>query len=414
MRIYAKLSMDFRIYSMSSNAETFADFLAPGPIPRGLPAVAYTGEAFHAAENERLFPRAWVFAGFAHEMAKRGDVRPVSVGGRPVLLVRGADGVAAFHNICRHRCLQLVDRPGNAGRLIRCPYHSWAYRLDGALARAPFFGGADHAPPPGFDPAQHGLAAIRCEAWHDWLFVNLDGRAPRFADFIAPLATRLAHLDLARLRPVATIDFGVIDANWKFLMENFIEPYHVQFVHATTTDQPLTDHAPFIDRHCLGCSVALSAAGDADAAVDAAGDAGDATTVAPGDNSGDGTGAAATTNTLAVDSSFLTLFPNFVLGAYAPDQLGVHLNTPLGPGRTSQRRVIYLLRDAPPSAPEVAALERLWREVHAEDHAICERLQAGRRSPLAAAGGRLSPVWEVSVRRFQELVYEGIGAAVGD
>lgn len=364
----------------------FHDFLSPAAIARGLPAVAYTSESFLAAENERLFPRAWVFAGFAHEMQAPGDVRPVCIGGRPVLLVRGAEGVAAFHNICRHRCLQLVGRPGNAGRLIRCPYHSWAYTLDGKLARAPFFGGDDHRPPPGFAPHRHGLIGIRCETWHDWIFVNLDGDAPPFADFIAPLAARLAHLDLARLRPVAAIDFGVVNANWKFLMENFIEPYHVQFVHATTTEQPLTDHAPFIDRHCLGCAVTLS-----------------------------GESAAAGKNTLAVDSSFITLFPNFVLGAYAPDQLGAHLNAPLGPGQTSQRRVIYLLRDQAPPADEVAALTKLWREVHAEDHAICERLQAGRSSPVAADGGRLSPVWEVGVRRFQELVYAAVaGDSAGD
>jgi len=363
----------------------FHDFLAPAAIARGLPAVAYTGEDFYAAESARLFARAWVFVGFAHEMPRVGDVRPVSVGDRPVLLVRGADGIKAFHNICRHRCLQLVDRPHNAGRLIRCPYHSWAYRLDGGLARAPFFGGDDHAPPPGFDPAEHGLVGIHCEVWHDWIFVNLGGDAPAFAEFIAPLAERLAHLDLARLQPVATIDFGIVNANWKFLMENFIEPYHVQFVHATTTEQPLTDHAPFIDRHCLGCAVTLSG----DSAVDAAADK----------------------NTLAVDSSFITLFPNFVLGTYAPDQLGVHLNAPISPGCTGQRRVIYLLRDAPPPADEVAALEKLWREVHAEDHAICERLQAGRASPVADDGGRLSPAWEVGVRRFQEFVYHAIADA---
>lgn len=361
------------------NPDPFQSFLSPAPIPRGLPALAYTSESFHRAENERLFPRAWVFAGFAHEMAARGDVRPVSVGGRPVLLVRGEDGIAAFHNICRHRCLQLVERPGNAGRLIRCPYHSWAYGLDGALRAAPFFGGADHRPPRGFDPGEHGLAGVRCEVWHDWIFVNLDGGAPAFADFIGPVAERLAHLDLTRLKPVAALDFGVVNANWKFLMENFIEPYHVQFVHSTTTDQPLTDHAAFIDRHCLGCTVRLSA-----------------------HQAGAGGG------TLAVDSNFLTLFPNFVLATYAPDQLGVHLNTAIKPGRTSQRRVIYLLRDEAPPEREIDGLKRLWRKVHAEDHAICERLQSGRHSPLAAGGGCLSPVWEISVRRFQELVHEAV------
>ena len=112
-------------------AEALAALDAPGPVARGLASTAYTSEAFFALENERLFPASWVFAGFAHEVARPGDVMPVSVAGRPVLLVRGTDGaLRAFHNVCRHRCLKLVDAPRNVGRAIRCPYHSWTYGLD--------------------------------------------------------------------------------------------------------------------------------------------------------------------------------------------------------------------------------------------------------------------------------------------
>ena len=357
----------------------FQNFLHPGDIRHGLPAGAYTCAQFHATENERLFPRFWMLAGFAHEMPRRGDVKPVSVGGRPVLLVRGGDGIAAFHNVCRHRCLKLVERAGNAGRMIRCPYHSWAYDLEGALRAAPFFGGVDNQPPAGFSLADNGLVPIRCEVWHDWIFVNLDGNAMPFEDYIEPVAARLAHLDMTRLKPVATLDFGVVNTNWKFLMENFIEPYHVQFVHSTTTDQPLLDHAAFIDRHCLGCTVEL-----------------------PADK------APARGDTLAVNSSFLTLFPNFVLATYAPDQLGVHLNTALNAGQTSQQRVVYLLRNDNAPAQEITDLKNLWWKVHEEDHAMCERLQLGRQSPVADTGGWLSPQWEISVRRFQELVYDAV------
>lgn len=367
--------------------ESFQRFLRAGTPRHGLPALAYTSTAFHALENERLFPRTWVFAGFAHEMPKRGDLQPVSVAGKPVLLVHGEDGsdspggkISAFHNACRHRCLKLVDAPGNAGNLIRCPYHNWAYDLQGALRAAPFFGGVDNQVPAGFEMKDNGLMAIRCEVWHDWIFVNLDGGAVPFAEFIRPLAARLAHLDMARMQPVAMLDFGVVNTNWKFLLENFIEPYHVQFVHSATTDQPLTDHAAFIDHHCLGCTVEI-----------------------PNHRMPVGR-----TDTLAVDSSYLTLFPNFVLATYVPDQLGVHLNTALNAGQSSQRRAIYLLRDGDVSAEEAGVLRDLWWKVHREDHAMCERLQLGRESPVADDGGWLSPKWETSVRRFQELVYDAV------
>jgi choline monooxygenase len=159
-------------------------------------------------------------------------------------------------------------------------------------------------------------------------------------------------------------------------MENFIEPYHVQFVHVDTTKQPLTDHYTVIDRHCLGSAVDISRDGGEGEQVD----------------------------TLAVTSRYLTLFPKFVLGRYFPDQLGVHLNTPIAAGRTQQRRVIYLTDGRKASAQEVEALRDLWYRVHKEDHAITERLQKGRESSIANNGGLLSPYWEASVRKFQELV----------
>ncbi|MGI9310375.1 MAG: aromatic ring-hydroxylating oxygenase subunit alpha [bacterium] len=366
--------------------DAFAPFARDGAVRRGLPALAYRDDAFHHLENARLFARHWMFVGFAHAMPSRGDVRPLTAAGAPVLLVRDERGdIGAFHNVCRHRCLQLVAAPGNAGRMIRCPYHRWAYDLQGALRAAPYFGGDDHRPPAGFDFSDNGLARIRCAVWHDWIFINLDGDAAPFDDFIAPLAERLAHLDLTRTTqsPPAMLDFGVVEANWKLLMENFIEPYHVQFVHSTTTDLPLVAHRTWIDRHCLGCT----ARGAQDAAN--------------------------RTEVLAADSSYLTLFPNFVLGFYAPDQLGVHLNTPINARQTAQQRAIYLLRDQPThetTTGEIAALTRLWREVHGEDHAICERMQRGRESAIADDGGWLSPRWEASVRRFQELVYDAVGA----
>ena len=356
-------------------AEALAAFEIPGVVARGLPAAAYTSEAFFALENERIFSDSWVFAGLAHELARPGDVVPVTAASKPVLLVRdAAHAVRAFHNVCRHRCLKLVDEPGNVGPTIRCPYHSWTYKLDGALHIAPYFGGREpRAMPAGFDHARHGLVPVRATTWHDWVFVNLNGAAPPLEDCIAPLERQIDGIDLTRMRHVVTIDLGEIAANWKLLMENFIEPYHVPIVHAATTDQPLTDHYTVNEPGCLGCAVDVS-------------------------------GEAKRDDTLSADSRYLTLFPNFSFGLYLPDQVGVHLDVPLAPGRTHQRRAIYTLGDDPVSAEQRKQLATLWRDVHVEDQVICERLQQGRASSVADGGGVLSPVWEDAVRCFQELV----------
>ena len=360
---------------------SLARFRDAGAVKCGLPPAAYTDAGFFALENARLFQRHWVFAGFAHEFERAGDVRPVSVGGRPVLLVRDREGeIKAFHNVCRHRSAILVEAAGNVGPVITCPYHAWAYGLDGALRAAPHFGGPEADAPAGFEASAHGLVPIPCARWHDWVFVKLAGAADDFEDFVAPLARHLEGVDWQRLTPIATIDFGEVPTNWKFLIENFIEPYHVQFVHKTTTDQPLTDHYIIVEEGCLGCAIEVRTP----------------------------TKAAGFTR-LDVSSLYLTLFPNFVLARYE-DQLGVHLNLPVDPGRTSQRRVIYWTGETLPSAPETENLRALWTKVHHEDHAIVARLQQGRASPAAGDGGLLSPYWEDSVRHFQERVLAALEA----
>lgn len=376
------------------------------PVKHGLPAFAYTSDAFREIENHTVFINHWVFVGFAHELSQIGDVQPITVAGKPFFLVRNNNNeIAAFHNVCRHRCLKLIASSGNCGQLIQCPYHSWMYDLQGALKATPYFAGRDKKPPEGFSLAENGLLPVSCETWHDWIFIRInDGNnatqsySQAFARFIAPIEKRLEDIDLAQIKPVATIDFGVLQTNWKALMENFIEPYHVQFVHKTTTSQPLLDHYTIVEEHCLGSGCDIAHENETAEKSAAENEATQSQATQSGDDS----------NTLAVTSKFLTLFPNFVIGTYAPDQLGVHLNIPLSCGQTGQRRVIYLHKDNPATAKQIEQLRDLWRAVHKEDHAICERLQLGRVPEVATDGGYLSPHWEDSVRRFQELVVESV------
>jgi choline monooxygenase len=367
------------------DATLLNDFEKAGPVSHGLPGEAYTSESFRQIENQQLFSNNWVFVGYAHQMEQAGDVKPIEVAGLPLFLLRDQHKrIRAFHNVCRHRNLKLVDSQGNCGKLIRCPYHSWSYDLCGALKNTPYFGGAQGQLPENFSYDENGLAAVECEVWHDWIFVNLSARPQTFDDFLAPIRRQLGETDVTDYLPVTTLDLGVVPCNWKLLMENFIEPYHVQFVHKTTTEQPLEDHYTVVDEHCLGSAVELSEEQVANARA----------------------------GTLGVTSHYLTLFPNFVMGTYQPDQLGVHLNTPMSADRTYQHRVIYTHRDADYSDAQIQALADLWHSVHLEDHEMCVRLQQGRHSPLAVEGGLLSPHWENSVRKFQERVADAIRPAL--
>ena len=347
-------------------------------VVNGLSSHAYTNQDYWQHEQQTLFENNWVFVGFAHELQQTGDVIPIEVAGKPLFLIRNQHGeINVFHNVCRHRCLKLIDQSDNVGPRIRCPYHSWVYNLNGELKSTPHFAGSGNHVPEGFDISQHSLVPVHCGIWFDWIFVNLSQSPTPFDDHVAPLKKRLKDIDFEAIKPVGVIDLGEVNCNWKLLMENFIEPYHVQFVHSNTTDQPLKDHYTVIDGHCLGSAV------DIDEPVQQNG-----------------------RNTLAVSSLYLTLFPNFVFGRYFPDQLGVHLNVPVSVNQTRQRRVIYTTDGVDRSDEQIEALKSLWYDVHKEDHEMCERMQVGRTSVVAEQGGLLSPHWEDSVRCFQQLALQ--------
>ncbi len=347
-------------------------------VARGLPPAAYTSEAFFELECERLFARTWVFAGFVQDVAQTGDVWPTLVAGKPVMLVRSdSHTVRAFHNVCRHRGHLLVDEPCREVRKIVCPYHAWTYALTGDLLRTPNFGGAACAEVSGFERSANGLIEVRCAAWHDWVFVNLSGDAPPLGTHLNGVEARLRGLDWPSLTPVAKLETGVVRSNWKFLIENFVEPYHVPVVHTrTAAGQPLKNHEMFVDTDCFGCIVTVSD---------------------PPPHRG-------LADYLDMSSHYLAVFPNFILARYFPDQIGVHLNQPLGADRTRQWRAIYSTGKVPFDREKTKALIELWRRVHAEDHRATEQLQAGRASPGAADGGVLSPHWEISIAHFHDRV----------
>ena len=349
-------------------------------LANGLPSLAYTDSEFWQMECETVLANNWVFVGFAHELTECGDVLPISVAEKPILLVKNTNGnIVAFHNVCKHRCLKLVDQAKNVGKMISCPYHAWTFDLDGKLRASPFFGGTDSDQPPDFNADDHCLESVRVKVWHDWIFININDNAPPFEEYAAPLINILKNINFEKITPVGTLNFEKISTNWKFLIENYIEPYHVPFVHSKTTKQPLQDHYTIVEGRCLGSGVNLDEENTS-------------------------------SDKLSVSSKYLSLFPNFIIGTYFPDQryLGVHLNQALGPNCSSQKRVIYTAEGHELTEDEIEFHKKLWTQVHKEDHEICEWLQQGRASPVAKKGGVLSPHWENHVREFQKLVIESV------
>ncbi len=343
----------------------------------GLPAKTYTDHEFWKKECNTVLADGWLFVGFVHELLKAGDVVPIFIANKPILLVKNNNNkINAFHNACSHRCLKLVNEKKNVGKAIRCPYHFWTYDLEGKLKAAPHIGGTNQHKPKGFNFSNHGLKPIRIHIWYDWIFVNLSGKAKKFVDYAKPLIKKFKDTDFKKLKYAATLDFGKINSNWKFLIENFIEPYHVQFVHKTTTNQPLKDHYTIVDGICYGSGINVKKEDEKNS------------------------------NALSVTSRYLSLFPNFIISNYFPNQIGVYLNVPISPVETIQKRIIYTSDGKNMTEEESSTAKKIWWNVHKEDHDICERLQEGRLSPASNQGGLLSPYWEKGVQAFQKLIID--------
>lgn len=163
----------------------------------GMSPAVYADEDFFAAEQRRLFGRAWVGVALAWELARPGRLLVRSVGGRSILLTRSGDRIRGFLNSCRHRGTELAEADRDVGATIRCPYHRWSYGTDGRLVAAPLF---DTVPRDDFDRADWGLIPVRTESWGPVVFACLDERTPPLATWLGDLPTRMAGGGVARRR----------------------------------------------------------------------------------------------------------------------------------------------------------------------------------------------------------------------
>ena len=187
----------------------------------------YSDPAVLRLERERIFRRAWQYAGRGDQVAEPGAFFTCDAGGVPVVVVRGKDGtLRAFLNVCRHRGSLVCEGEGRR-ETLQCPYHAWTYDLDGSLRAAPR---ADREP--GFDRDALGLVAVPVDSWGPFVFVNPDPEAAPLAETLGELPELVADagLDVGALRFLRRSE-SEYEANWKICAENFLECYHCQVAH---------------------------------------------------------------------------------------------------------------------------------------------------------------------------------------
>ena len=191
-----------------------------------LPGRAYHDHAIHEFERSEWFRRDWVAVGREEDAGGSGTYFLAEVDDEALIVVRARDGVLrAFYNVCRHRGTAVVEEPCGKAVRFQCPYHAWIYDLDGSLMRAKHTDDLDD-----FSLDEYGLAPVRLATWQGFVFVSLDPAAETLETWLGDLVPHLARFDFGALRVAHTVTYEV-DANWKFIGENYSECYHCPGIH---------------------------------------------------------------------------------------------------------------------------------------------------------------------------------------
>jgi choline monooxygenase len=369
---------------------------------------AYTSPDFHALELDRIFARSWVPVCVTDEVGERGSFVVVDVAGRSLIVCRNRSGeLRAHHNVCRHRGARLLldDERGQVERFFQCPYHAWAYDLDGACLGTPLFtpeagiprdqhGIFDMSEVRSFDKSDHALYPVRVDAWGCVVFVCLDPESPSLADELGDLPERLAGYRLAEHRLVHRVEYEIA-ANWKLVGENFMEYYHLPWVHPGLVKvSPMKAHFRWqgTGMYVGFCTSPIVATKD-----------------------GGGWQGIPALSTLDDDDGtsarFVWLFPNIAVNAL-PNHTFLLLARPTSTGSTQETAYLLVHPECTDRAgdaleSEIEGLLAFWDEVNREDIAIVERVQDGLADP-AYTGGRMCYRFEEPVHRFQNMVIDRV------
>lgn len=192
--------------------------------PWDVPVERYTSRTWHEREVDRLWKRVWQFACREEDIPEIGDHHVYDIAGLSFLVVRTAGGIKAYPNACLHRGRRLKSFDGHCSEL-RCPYHGFAWTLDGALQDVPSRWDFPHIA----DDEFH-LPEVRVGTWAGFVFINPDPAARPLEEFLADIAPQFEVWDLASYYKEAHVA-RVVRANWKIAQEAFCEAFHANATH---------------------------------------------------------------------------------------------------------------------------------------------------------------------------------------
>ncbi|GGX08025.1 aromatic ring-hydroxylating oxygenase subunit alpha [Streptomyces chryseus] len=363
-----------------------------------LPGHFYTDPAIFRAEQERIFESLWYCAVRSADLDRPGAFRTVQAGRENVIVTRTRTGeLRAFLNVCRHRGARLcTESAGQVRRTLQCPYHAWTYGLDGTLVAAP-----NLRQMPDVDRTEYGLLRVALREWLGYAWICLADEPPSFEDtVVGAVVERLG--DSAAIERYATEELALgrrvsydVAANWKLIVENFMECYHCATIHPELTDvlpeftdglaaQYYVGHGAGFAEEAQGFTVDGSAGfGRLPGVTDAQDRRYFAVTVRP--------------------QVFLNLVPDHVI---------VHRVFPLAEDRTVVECDWLYAPGVVASGADLDKSVELFHRVNVQDFDACERTQPAMASRAYARGGVLVPA-EHHIGAFHDWVTRLLGKDPG-
>lgn len=344
---------------------------------RTLPGDAYYSPEIFAQEQEKIFEQMWICAVRASDVAKPGDFKTVQIGRESLIISRNRKKEPrAFFNVCRHRGAKVCsDESGTGKRSFQCPYHAWTYDLDGKLIAAP-----NLTKMPDIGREEYALHKAHIREWLGYLWVCVADEPPSFEDTVmGAVRSRLGDIESIDHYQVENLEVGKrivydVKANWKLIVENFMECYHCATIHPELTE--------VLPEFADGLAAQFFVGHGAEFGEDIKGftvDGSDGVDKIPG-------------VTEDQDRRYfaVTIRPNVFLNL-VPDHVILHRMFPLAADRTIVECDWLFLPEVVASGVDLEKSVRLFDLVNLQDFEACELCQSVSDSKTYAHGGVLVP-----------------------
>lgn len=358
-----------------------------------LPPETYRSQDYYHLESQKLFGHSWVCIGYTCQVDQPGKMLTAMVDHQPIVVTRDKQNILrAFYNVCRHRGSILVEENNKVDR-FRCPYHSWTYDLTGKLQNCPLFNNAH------FQKEAYDMLPVRVSTWGCFIFVNLDNNAQPLSDYLGDIATRYKNFPLHELVIVKRKNYE-IQANWKLIAENFLEYYHLPWVHPELCEVTAID----MHKRNQGPGMYMSFYASPLLQGNTPLDAGYLPSM-PGLNDEEQN-----------SGYFPYVFPNIAM-FLLPHHLFVLLPKPTSPNTTQEFGDLLVHPSVLGETDKLDEIFKFYDMVNIQDIVAVERVQRGIQA-RAYTGGRMCNRFEEPVHRFQNMVIDFVTgerrAYVGD